>query len=199
MTTALTFDEPSHQYRYGGVLVPSVTQVLEDDGLIIPSYPSGPYRVRGSRVHKATHLWEDGINLNTYDIGLDILPYILSYIRLMEDLKWEWLKVEDRMFHPLLGYAGTADRLRRIPCIADLKTGSTNKETGLQLAGYVMLALQDPEIQKAWGNVKETEVERVKFELQKDGAKAKMTHYSDPLDFEVMRGLIAKYKWKRKK
>lgn len=199
MSLQLTFDEPSHEYRYGGVAIPSVTQILEDDGQIIPSYPAGPYRLRGSRVHKATHLWEDGVDLNTYDIGEEIRLYTLSYIKLMEELKWEWLRVEHRMFHPLSAYAGTTDRIRTEPCVVDLKTGKTGRETGLQLAGYVDLAMQDPEILRTWGISDPTKVKRIKFELQKDGSKALLSEYRDDLDFEVFRGLVPKYKWKRKK
>ena len=198
-TLKLEFDEATHQYRLNGVVLPSVTQILEDDGQMVPSYPSGPYRFRGSQVHKATHLWETGVDLNAYDIGADILPYVQSYIGAMQDFQEDWLLCEHRMAHLQLCYAGTADRIGKRPLVADLKTGKTGRETGVQLAGYVLLALEDPEIRKAWGNVRPEQVERVKFELQKDGSPAVVSRYTDALDFEVFRGLLAKYVWKRRK
>lgn len=205
MSPQLTFDEKDHCYRYGGVVVPSVTQILEDDGQLVPSYPSGPYKTRGSRVHRATELWDNG-ELSKYEVGSEIAPYVRSYASLVLDLterepgKWDWMPggIERRMAH-YTGFAGTTDRLGLRPLVADLKSGKTGRETGVQLAGYVILALADPEVKKHWGTVRETDVERVKFELQKDGEMAKMTFYSDPLDFDVFRGLLAKFVWKRKK
>lgn len=206
---ALRFEEDSHSYFIGSTRLPHVTGILEDQHLV-PNYPVGPYRVRGSRVHEATQLYDLG-KLDEYIVGPEVQLYVDSYDLIMKDPLWsevfawipEGMGIEKRLFHPVLGYCGTIDRLGIQPMVADIKTGQTGPETGLQLAAYVLLALQDKEIRKTWESslrpVTELSIKRYKIYLHKDGSKGEVVQYDDPLDFDVWRGLVARYKWSRKK
>ena len=61
---SLRFDPDSHLYRVDGIIVPSVTQVLEDVGIVDYSRLPGSTREmalrRGSAVHAACHYDDEG-------------------------------------------------------------------------------------------------------------------------------------------
>ena len=63
---------------------------------------------RGSNVHKAIHYYLEG------DLDLDTLPpiyrgYVDAALRAIEELELEVVGIEQRLFHPVYRYAGTAD------------------------------------------------------------------------------------------
>jgi len=180
-----------HAYYLNGLRLPSVTQVIEDFGGG-PIYPPGPYKVRGDRVHHACELFDLGEDLNDYEIGEEIWPRVNAYVSMMNDMRFEWSLIEQRMYDPHLMIAGKADRVGFTasgePVVLDLKTGKPGREVALQTAGYTRMAFpKDYE-----------QVKRYKAELHEDGTY-RLSLYADFYDFEAWKAYVSVYKWKRRK
>ena len=80
----LTFDNSKHEYRFNGVVVPSVTQILKAVGLSDYSYiPTGVLQIateRGTVVHKIIEWYEQDI-LDASSIDPELKGYFESYLR----------------------------------------------------------------------------------------------------------------------
>ena len=187
----LTFDEESHTYRLGSVVIPSVTQILKYMGLT-PQYPAGPHRTRGKRVHEACCLVDNG-TIDEYEVGEDLVGYVDSYraaiAKYLPDVTWT--HSEHRLLDAQRVVAGTIDRgglLKGQPIIADIKSGDTGAETALQTAAYTWMLFPSPSIAKI--------TLRFKIRLFADGSPGKLTEYTNPLDLSGWDGLVNFYKWK---
>lgn len=134
------FDEVTHTYRIRGVVVPSVTQVLQGAGLVDWTYASEWARERGSLVHKAIALELAG-GLDWDSVDESFHPYISAELQVIKDLDLEVIDSELRLFSPTYGTAGTLDRVVRSRQSGDLwlwdtKTGPVVPAYGLQTAAY---------------------------------------------------------------
>lgn len=185
----LLFDAEKHEYSLDGARLPHVTGVLEEMGLT-PRYPAGPYRVRGHRVHQATVLFDSG-ELDQYDIGADLMPYVQRYKILVAELNPTYQLTEEALYHPTLCYAGTVDRagmlFSKYRFIGDIKTGETGPETGLQTAAYAMMV--DP--------VSYRDIQRYTFSLAKGNGR--LIKHEDPDDYDAWVAILTHWKWLQKK
>jgi len=140
-TEGLEFNEEKHLFTVDGVVKRSVTQVLKDCGLVNTKFFTEQGRENGSRRHLVTELYDR----NTLDWGTvdpEDLPYLEAWITAKEQLKIEIKFIEQKMYHPVLGYAGIVDRLclvDRQPTVLDIKTGSPMPATKLQLPLYGLM------------------------------------------------------------
>jgi hypothetical protein len=149
-TRDLTFDEAAHVYRAGGVVVPSVTQVLSPlvDFSGIPEHVLEAKRQLGQEVHFACQL-DDEDDLDESSVAPHVAPYLASWRAFKRDTGAEVLMNERRVFDPLLLFAGTLDRvvwLNGHHWLIDLKTCiSCPIAVGPQTAAYLR-ALAEPEV-----------------------------------------------------
>lgn len=141
MREALLFDEASHTFTRGGVVVPSVTQCIGAAGLV-NGYSTGAEwpRERGKRVHRAVHR----LTTTSEDAALaELLPGDVPYFEAAQ----QWMLtagVEVFASEELvdgIDYAGWRDlrvKLRgyETPVVVDLKSGALPAWCGLQLAAY---------------------------------------------------------------
>jgi hypothetical protein len=137
----LAFDEASHTFTRDGVVVPSVTQVIDACGLMRTYNPSETWaRDRGTRVHAAMfELTQRSEDAALACLDPDDVPYFTAAQWWMATMGVEVLGAEELVDGG--SYAGWRDlrvRMRGVsrPCVVDLKTGSLPWWTGLQLAGY---------------------------------------------------------------
>jgi len=146
--TALTleFDATTHEYRIAGRRVPSVTEVLENVGLIDYSYIPWPTRQmaleRGRLVHEAISLhFADELDEDAAEES-GILPYVRAAQSALRVLSIRPpLSYEQRVYHPELDYAGTLDLLANAQhgsagMIVDWKTTQAEYWVRFQLAAY---------------------------------------------------------------
>lgn len=137
----LAFDELSHTYRWKGLVVPSVTQVLEilDGALMqIPLHVLTYARALGSAVHRATELDDQGL-LDERTVAIQVQPYLEAWRKFRRDKKFAPTAMEQRVFHPKLHYAGTFDRIGLMgskPTLLDIKSGEVWPSHGPQTAAY---------------------------------------------------------------
>ena len=99
--SVLLFDEVSHTYTAGGVVVPSVTQILAplNDLSFIGPEVLAYKRALGTAVHKATELYDLG-ELDESSVADVVRPYLDAWIRLRTELQFEILGMDERVFHP---------------------------------------------------------------------------------------------------
>ncbi len=129
----IEFIEAEHRYLVNGHERPSVTRILQDMQLVRP-YEGDPwYGVRGSAVHLATHLLDQG-TLDWTTVDPAIKGFVEAYAEFKEREGWEFEHSEERLSNYKYKYCGTPDRF--MPLI-DIKCGDSHEP--LQLEAYAEL------------------------------------------------------------
>ena len=190
----LTLEESGHVYRADGVIVPSVTQVLSDVGIIdysmIPAGDRERYLQRGEDVHVATHYDDEG-DLDDSALQEDLSGYLLAWRKFRVDTGFTPDLIEHRGFHEKYRYAGTLDRTgdwkgRKI--LLDMKTGKAAPFVRIQLAAYAGF-FEHP-----------GSFHRVSVELHGDGTyqlqEFRCSDYRQ--DFSVFVAALLVYRWKER-
>ena len=191
MAFSYTLDDEKHEYLLDGVPLPSVTGILGD---IVSKayYPAGPYKLRGSRVHEATVLYDQG-KLDQYEVGDTIKGYVESWSKLYLTHPFMWTDFEKSGYDKKLLVAGTTDRIGKYDidynAIADIKTGDPEPEAELQTAAYALLNFPDSA----------AKVRRFIVRLYKDGAEPKVIEHKDPYDLQAWPGVVQLYKWRKRR
>jgi hypothetical protein len=192
----IDFEPEGHVYRIDGVVVPSVTQILRDQGLspAPESYRGGDYcRDRGTLVHTATALSDEG---DLDYVGLDpvLRPFVDGWCLFLADTKCEVRSIEQRVAHALLGVAGTLDRIIVMPpeyrTLLDIKTGSVGPETAIQTAAYAKL------LEFTTG---ERITHRLAVLLKPDGTYSVKEYGFQTLrdDWNIFQGALNCWKWRK--
>ena len=147
----LTFDSGRHEYKIGDIVVPSVTQILENVGL--SDYEGMSPAIREAALHRGrwVHAAMAQIAANTFDwseleredvIAAGYPPYVRAGQEWLNTSGFEPLLIEKRVCHPALMFAGTLDMIGRLQgalTIVDWKSGeSCPWWTALQLSGYLL-------------------------------------------------------------
>ena len=143
----LTFDAAQHIYRWEERVVPSVTQIMEDVGVIDYSHiPPGIRDMaleRGSLVHEITAMDDEG-QLDEDSVDEALMPYLLAWRKFRSDSQLIISMVEHRSFNKTFRYAGTLDRSGMIAVnggatadvLVDLKTNDAPEWSRYQTAAY---------------------------------------------------------------
>lgn len=130
------FDKETHSYYTPNGKLWSVTQILQQVGLIDTTWFTTAAMERGSLVHSITEQIDKGSPETP--VTTCYQGYIDAYKKFKVDTKLNFEMIEKELAHPLLNYAGTPDRA--FPLV-DIKT-TTNKSYRadvLQLAAYWLL------------------------------------------------------------
>ncbi len=202
--TGLTFDAPSHVYTLDGIIVPSVTGILQASGLIdfsgIPEAILDAARLRGTRVHEAVHFFnEDDLDVEAFR---DDFPTYAGYLD-------GWLSFrQQRHFVPVVNecriasrrhqLAGTLDCLGELDgeaVLLDYATGDPlDVSKDYQTAAYLGLALEwaqepdgDPRLADFFA--RHPLVRRYAVALKKTGTFA-LHPFNDPADFRKFLTLV---------
>jgi len=135
----IKFDAETHTYTVGDRVVPSVTQILQEVGIIDTRWYTDEARIRGTYVHEAIHLHHNG-GLNYDSLDAVIKPYFDAYLKFLKITKFEYIDGEEIVYHEARNYIGTYDlhgRYNNLNTLLDIKTGtSAPKWAGLQTAAY---------------------------------------------------------------
>lgn len=147
------FDPEKHLYTVNGEAWPSVTQLLQEFGIIdfsnVPKDRLEFKRILGMRVHAATLLLDNG-SLDDEHFRKNFpecVPYLEAYRKFREFEDFEPVHKEHRLFSKKWKFAGTPDeqgfhisKFGAHDALIDYKcTFSMYSATGPQLAGYSML------------------------------------------------------------
>lgn len=136
----LEFDQASHTYRVGGLIKPSVTQVLDFMGYVSPFCKSDAAAALGTELHSLFEYKDKGVLIEDglQDPHLKCLEMYKAYRR---DVEPTFTDIEQVMYDDRLQVCGTVDRAGIKPdFIMDIKTGSSVPESArLQTAAYAMM------------------------------------------------------------
>lgn len=201
-TDEIEFLDDPHEYRFGAVVLPSVTQVIGavlGDGEFSRIDPEvlERARLRGKLVHQACHaLDEDDLDVDAWqefdrrrlERGEEaILPRVLSYQMWRDASGFIPLDNEKIVADRQLGVAGTLDKkgiLYGKNTIVDLKSGPIHPECGIQTAGYAIL---------------DGDVACKRYGLRLIPNKmAKPEQFDDPFDIATFRSIVGVYHWMAK-
>lgn len=197
MTDALQFDADAHRYTLGGVVVPSVTQIIGPlynfDGINRDVLEAKA--ALGTAVHRACELMDADDLDEESDAGRAALEpiagYLAGYKRFKSDKRPVVLANEQRLFHPVHKYAGTCDRVYGMDgeqIVVDLKTTvAKNPAVGIQLAAYAELFRANGKSQSL--------MKRYALQLKPDGSY-KLHSFVDLDDWTTFLSLLNVYRWK---
>lgn len=106
----LVLNKEDHIYTFDGSIVPGVTTILADCGLIDATYFNELAAWRGSMVHLACQLdCDDDLIEDTLDPGL--VPYLSAWKAFKTETGWVSQLIETPLYSNLYGFAGTPDRI----------------------------------------------------------------------------------------
>jgi hypothetical protein len=166
-----------HEYHLKGERLWSPSGVFVEVRYVDLSRYKEEDRYRGSWVHRATHLYDEG-DLDWKAIPPEYLGFVEGYCEFKELYKFKPRLIETPIYHPKLLYGVTPDRegliLQGDPSIVELKTGTMLWWTAYQTAAQDL----------AIGAFDKTETFRRRFgvELKKTG-KFRVKEFEDPDDY----------------
>ncbi len=193
----LTFDQATHTYAWDGVAVPSVTTVLESQGLVtLFGAPEqlAIYRSLGTAVHTATELDDLG-TLDEATVHADVWPYLWAWREFKAQSGCELVSCERRVYNEKYGYAGTLDRVlvvRGERGLYDIKTGAKRRATGPQTAAYLAALPTKERTAKPNGRLP---MKRYGIYLKND-CTFDLQPYADPTDLQVFLSALMLHTWK---
>lgn len=191
----ITLDETTHTYTTpDGQVVPSVTQILADVGLIDCQWFTDQATFRGTFVHEATAL-DDRDDLDDDQLSDSLGGYVEAWRAFRRESKAAILSIEERVFNPTLAYAGTLDRrvmFRGCEWVIDIKTGGSLRWHALQTAAYASCVSAGPRHLSLPGPLK-----RATVHLRPNGRYSFLAH-DDFQDFRLFEAAVALYHFKRK-
>lgn len=142
----MTFDAGRHEYRDGDTIIPSVTQILTEAGIIDNTWASREAMERGSAVHELAERYAQGIRYDLSGRSLESLEWVAPFSKWMNDTGVYAIETEAMVLGLANGkrYAGRFDILALIGgkrVLVDIKTGGRAKWHATQLAAYSMARL----------------------------------------------------------
>lgn len=140
----LTFEHATHTYRIDGAVVPSVTQILSEAGLIDDRWYTEESQLRGRTVHIITAL-EDRGELEESQVADEYKGYLAAWRRFKAETNCDIMAIEKRAYESTYRFAGTLDRTIEYRNahggaygVLDIKTGTEASWHPIQTAGYKM-------------------------------------------------------------
>lgn len=192
----LSFNEDNHEYKLDGLLIPSVTQIIQDAGLINLDWVNPELLAEkadlGKKIHSTTELYDTG-NLNAEELHPTLKSYLNSWVKFRTDYNFVPTEIELMLAHSLYRYAGRIDRIGFVNkelTLIDIKSGSVQKTNALQTAAYAELFNQD---KKKSGQIKN----RLIVYLSPDGYK--IEGHTDANDRNVFFAALTISNFKRRK
>lgn len=178
-----TFDEKTHTYRLDGVIIPSVTQITKEAGLIDLTYVKQDilaYKADlGNKVHSTTELY-DGNNLNIEKLHPLLRGYLEGWIKFRKECDFVPTSLEQMMFHPLYRYAGRIDRIGTMQGVLtqlDIKSGVHHHSYAIQSGGYAELY--------NYGKDKKQHIKKRTTLYLKDNGTYSLKEHKEPNDIRI--------------
>jgi hypothetical protein len=140
----LTFDSPTHVYRLFGEPIPSVTQVLEAEGIAprMGNWPGVEFAGnRGTAVHQAIALYADD-DLEEGSLDDAVVPYFESFLGFEAERGLRFTLCEYHTASLVFRVGGTLDFAGRLgmqtgePWILDWKSGAAGPSHEVQVSAY---------------------------------------------------------------
>src|SRR3990167_2299028 len=186
----LTFREDIHEYRHDDVIIPSITQIIQEMGLIGDYQPDPWYLERGKLVHLACE-YLDKWCLDWDSVDPEIKPRVEAYQKFKEDYKFVPRMIEQPVHSHRLNVACTPDRegyIEHHPAVIEIKNGGRQKWHRLQLSIQYICIMEESETIPVMAY-------RYTLELKCDGAYKFMRFKEDESDRKAAESLVTLYHW----
>jgi hypothetical protein len=168
-----------------------VTELLAEAGLIDRTWFSEEGALRGQYVHQACHYYDMG-ELDEDSLDPVLIPYVEGWKKFREDTGVMILRCEERIDDNRLGVTGMPDRVVDWPgvgyAVIDIKSGSLQPWTAIQLAAYRLLIVEN------WKPM--VGPKRFAVNLPGDGTY-KVKEYKDRADEGIFLAALAIHNWKK--
>lgn len=197
MVDGLTFEEDGHVYRWNGVVVPGVTQLLQG----LHSFAGVPLEVlqvaqeRGTDFHDMTQMVdEDDLDEDRLKAECPHLhAYLPGYRKFLLDCSPNWRHIEEPVFHRQLRYATRPDRIgefkyqgkRVADAVVEYKTSA---------APHAVWGIQTMAQAHAAGR---PTARRFSLQVTPDGAY-RLREWIDPDDWPAFVSLLTLYQWRKR-
>ena len=138
----LEFEDATHTYRLDGIIIPSVSAIMEPLSAAkykgISEYTLNNAANKGTAIHNSI---ENYIKFEIDDVPPEHRGYFEAFLDWWNTCKPEVVSSELKVYHKLLRYGGTIDLLVYIDgvlTLCDIKTTSalSDMTCGIQLEGY---------------------------------------------------------------
>lgn len=140
----LTFEAEKHEYRWNGVIVPSVTQILS--AVLGDRYPETAAveraKDRGTIVHETIALDLAG-DLDEESVDPQVAPYLAAARLFCRECEFKPTLWETRRYSVGAMFAGTVDAANDCDLV-DWKTGGEDPAHAIQTAAYAVLLGIEP-------------------------------------------------------
>src|SRR4030065_1671243 len=104
MVDGLVFDKDTHEYKVNGLVIPSVTQIIQGAGLTnfanVPDFILQEKADLGTKGHSATELYDKG-TLDKKSLHPILKKYLNSWITFTKDFDFVVEDIEEVYYHPL--------------------------------------------------------------------------------------------------
>jgi hypothetical protein len=191
------FDPQTHEYSYAGVVWPSVTQLLQEFGLVdlsnVPAARLEYKRVLGTAVDLACHYLDKRV-LDEEKLSEPLVPFVEGYKKFCEITGFEVDEEKSAvpMFSKKLSFCGTNDMVGLLEgelVLIDRKaTWKIYKAVGIQTAGYKILCEENFGVKI-----------KKRFALQlKETGNYELEQFKDPQDQNLFLACLALHYWKKK-
>ncbi len=134
----LYFDAPTHTYSLDGRVVPGVTAILKQAGIIDDTWFNPEARDRGTAIHQAIH-WHEHGSLDNSSIDSRIMPYFAAYLEFRKLAGFVPIHSEKILYCHRYDFACRIDVFGRfhdgVEALIEFKTGVRPKWVDIQLAG----------------------------------------------------------------
>jgi hypothetical protein len=184
--TEFRFDVAAHEYFLNGTLVPSITQMIEQCGLVDADWYTEESRVRGTAVHDLTAAYDLGA-LDPATCGSKYRGWLLGHVAAMKMLRPKWTHVEEPFVHGRLRFGGRPDRLGlvfQLRSLLEIKSGAMEKSHQIQTALQAILVAAESGFAippEHWN--------RLALYVKPNG-KFKLEQHKDRADFDEARRII---------
>jgi len=201
----LAFNAVDHTYWVDGELKPSVTQLLDAAGMtpdysVVQPHVLQHARERGIHIDACCDLL-DADDLDWRSVDPEALPYVEAWLAFREYEGYTPLAGQVPLYHPVYGYAGTADSVGVLPgarpTIVERKATTRMAPTyALQTAGYGLDGmLYAPPGGGVLAPVPWSAPCRLGVQLLRDG-KYRLVPYEDPEDLTAFLGVVLLGRWR---
>jgi len=185
--------DATHTYTVGDRAIAHVTGVLKAAGVINDYWFTEIGRQRGSAVHMAAALLDQG-RLDGSSVDPRIRGYLEGYLDFKARYRPDWTHVEEIVYSPTYNYAGRVDRAGYLNgtdrlWVVDLKTGAPQRWVRLQLVAYAQALREETGEHYA----------RASLELKADGRFTLTPYDNEPhryrYDLAAFTGAMALLRW----
>lgn len=205
----LTFDEPTHTYRWNGQPVPNVTRLLAPltDYSRIPADVLERAQQEGKAIHKMVELHMTGMldlaALHSDESQAWLLPRFEALEKFIDETGFVCYAAEHPLYSKQLRYAGTPDLIGRMSHIGKTRRRAVLVDVKRSFFAGPVIGLQTAAYTQVWN---ETEAKgekdllvpnqnRFALQLRADGTY-RLEPFDDGGDFAAFLALLTVHYWK---